>query len=97
MSTLFKQHLNTHKQLRRVCNHSHPQAKSWCVLEHAFMPLYPPGNGCVINTTTSQVVMHKDKFLLPVKVSVRKISGIGEDMMLLGVIEVGGWVNGMEA
>jgi hypothetical protein len=35
----------------------------------------------VINNTTSQMAMHKDKRLLPVNLTVRKISGIGEDTM----------------
>lgn len=32
-----------------------------------------------MNKTASQVVMHKDKRLLPIRLTVRKISGIGED------------------
>jgi hypothetical protein len=48
-----------------------------------------------MNTTTQQLAMHKDKSLLPISLSVRKISGIGEDMMLLGVMAVsGGWAAG---
>jgi hypothetical protein len=32
--------------------------------------------------------MHKDKRLVPVRLTVRKISGIGEDTQFMGVIEV---------
>jgi PAS domain-containing protein len=37
--------------------------------------------------STFQVVMHKDKRLLPIRLTVRKISGIGEDTLILGVLQ----------
>jgi hypothetical protein len=41
-----------------------------------------------MNTTTSQLALHKDKRLLPVKLTVRRVSGIGEDTLCMGMMEV---------
>jgi hypothetical protein len=46
------------------------------------------GRGAVINNTTQQVAMHKDKRLQPVMLTVSRISGIAEDSQFLGVMEV---------
>jgi hypothetical protein len=37
---------------------------------------------------TSQLALHKDKRLVPIRLMVRKISGIGEDMLLVRVLGV---------
>jgi hypothetical protein len=44
-----------------------------------------------MNRTNSFVAMHKERYVLPVSITVTKVSGIGEDTMFMGILEVREW------
>jgi PAS domain S-box-containing protein len=46
------------------------------------------GRETVMNKTVQQVAMHKDHHLIPITLSVTRVSGIGEDTLFMEVIEV---------
>lgn len=46
------------------------------------------GRTKVLNRTMQQLGMHKDRQLLPLMITVTRVSGIGEDTMIMGVMEV---------
>jgi hypothetical protein len=49
------------------------------------------GKSHLLNRTVSFVAMHKERYVLPVTISVTKVSGIGEDTMFMGILEVREW------
>lgn len=42
----------------------------------------------MLNTTTDFIALHRDKYAVPILLNVAKVSGIGEDTMFMGVMEV---------
>lgn len=40
-----------------------------------------------MNHRTEFVALHKDKYVIPIMLTVSKVSGLGEDTMFMGVIE----------
>lgn len=54
-----------------------------------FPSIWPnTGKERVLNKRTEFVAMHRDKHCFAVSLTVSKVSGIGEDTLLMGVIEV---------
>jgi hypothetical protein len=47
------------------------------------------GKEYVIGHDNQFIALHKERHVVPVSVNVTKISGIGEDMLFMGVVEVG--------
>jgi hypothetical protein len=47
------------------------------------------GKAQVLNKVNKFVALHKERHIIPVSFTVSKVSGIGEDTMFMGVIEVG--------
>jgi hypothetical protein len=41
---------------------------------------------------TEQAAMHKERYLVPIRLNMIKLSGVGEDTMFIGIIEVGAWI-----
>ena len=50
----------------------------------------PSGKRTVLGCTSEFVAMRKDKSLLPIRLTVTHLTGVGEDSVFMGVIEVGG-------
>jgi hypothetical protein len=48
------------------------------------------GKAHMLNRTSNFVAMHKERYVLPVSLNVTKVSGIGEDTMFMGILEVSG-------
>jgi hypothetical protein len=38
---------------------------------------------------TEQVAVHKDRYLVHLRLNVSKLSGVGEDTLFIGIMEVG--------
>jgi hypothetical protein len=38
--------------------------------------------------TTEQVAVHKERYLVPLQLNVSKLSGVGEDTLFIGILEV---------
>jgi hypothetical protein len=62
--------------------------------------LFQPDNMClrfwgigrtnIMGRTTEQVAVHKERYLVPLSLNVSKLSGVGEDTLFIGIMEVGG-------
>jgi hypothetical protein len=46
------------------------------------------GKAQLLNKVNKFVALHKERHVIPVSLTVSKVSGIGEDTMFMGVIEV---------
>lgn len=42
----------------------------------------------MLDCTTEFIAIHKDRFVFPVRLTVTHLSGVGEDSVFMGVIEV---------
>jgi hypothetical protein len=42
----------------------------------------------MLNKSNQFVALHKERHVIPVSLTVSKVSGIGEDTMFMGVLEV---------
>jgi hypothetical protein len=40
--------------------------------------------------TTEQVALHKERHIVPIRLNVSKLSGVGEDTLFIGIMEVSG-------
>jgi hypothetical protein len=41
-----------------------------------------------MNRQTEQVAVHKERHVVPVRLNVSKLSGVGEDTLFIGIMEV---------
>jgi hypothetical protein len=46
------------------------------------------GRTNIMGRTSEQVAVHKDRYLVPVQLNVSKLSGVGEDTLFIGIMEV---------
>jgi hypothetical protein len=46
------------------------------------------GKAQLLNKSNQFVALHKERHVIPVSLNVSKVSGIGEDTMFMGVLEV---------
>ena len=54
----------------------------------SFTNLFVSGKRRVLDCTTEFIAMHKNRSIFPVKLTVTHLSGVGEDCIFMGVIEV---------
>jgi hypothetical protein len=46
------------------------------------------GRTHIMGRTTEQVAVHKERHIVPVQLNVSKLSGVGEDTLFIGILEV---------
>jgi hypothetical protein len=46
------------------------------------------GRTNIMGRTTEQVAVHKERYIVPLRLNVSKLSGVGEDTLFIGIMEV---------
>jgi hypothetical protein len=45
--------------------------------------------------TTEHVTVHKDRYVVPILLNISKLSGVGEDTLFIGILEVSCCLSGI--